>query len=85
MLQRGNGMQQAISVIAQTEPAAALLNPLRMRILALLREPDSAAGVARRLELPRQRVTYHVRALEDSGLLRNVGERRKGNCVEKLM
>lgn len=78
-------MQQAISIIDRTESAAALLSPVRMEILKLLREPDSAAGVARRLDLPRQRVSYHVRALKDADLLRDVGERRKGNFVEKLV
>ena len=78
-------MQEAISLIEQTDSAAALLSPVRMRILELLREPASAAAVARQLELPRQRVTYHVKALEQSGLLRNVGERRRGNFVEKLV
>ena len=78
-------MQQAISLIEQTDSAAALLSPVRLRILELLREPASAAAVARELDLPRQRVTYHVKALEQSGLLRNVGERRRGNFVEKLV
>jgi DNA-binding transcriptional ArsR family regulator len=78
-------MQEAISLIDRTESAAALLSPVRMQILELLREPRSAASVARELELPRQRVTYHVRALEKSGLLRNVGERRQGNFVEQLI
>lgn len=78
-------MQQAISIIDRTASAAALLNPLRMEILKLLREPDSAANVARRLDLPRQRVSYHVRALKDADLLRDVGRRRKGNFVEKLV
>ncbi|GMR13117.1 MAG: helix-turn-helix domain-containing protein [Gemmatimonadota bacterium] len=78
-------MQQSISIIDRTEAAAALLSPVRMEILRLLREPDSAAGVARRLDLPRQRVSYHVRALKDVDLLWDVGERRKGNFVEKLV
>lgn len=78
-------MQQAISIIDRTESAAALLSPIRMKILKLLREPDSAANVARRLDLPRQRVSYHVRALKDADLLQDVGERRKGNFVEKLV
>ncbi|MFV2006580.1 MAG: helix-turn-helix domain-containing protein, partial [Longimicrobiales bacterium] len=60
-------------------------NPMRLEILKQLREPDSAANVARRLELPRQRISYHVRALKDADLLREVGERRKGNFVEKLV
>lgn len=78
-------MQQAISIIDRTEPAAALLSPVRLEILKLLREPDSAANIARRLDLPRQRVSYHVRALKDADLLRDVGRRRKGNFVEKLV
>lgn len=78
-------MQKSISIIDRTESAAALLSPVRMGILRLLREPDSAANVARQLDLPRQRVTYHVRALETAGLLHEVGERRKGNFVEKLV
>jgi DNA-binding transcriptional ArsR family regulator len=78
-------MQQAISIIDRTEAAATLLSPVRMEILKQLREPDSAANVARRLHLPRQRISYHVRALKDADLLREVGERRKGNLVEKLV
>lgn len=35
--------------------------------------------------LPRQRVGYHVRALEKEGLLQHVGDRRKGNCTERLV
>jgi len=78
-------MQQSIAIVDKTESAAALLNPARMGILQMLRKPDSAASVARRLDLPRQRVSYHVRTLKEAGLLREVGERRKGNFVEKLV
>ncbi len=78
-------MQQAISIIDRTEAAAALLTPVRLEILELLREPDSAANVARHLDLPRQRISYHVQALKDADLLRDVGRRRKGNFVEKLV
>ena len=47
------------------------------------REPVSAAELARRLGLPRQRVNYHVRALERSGFLRPAGRRRKRNMIEQ--
>lgn len=78
--------QQAVAVIDETERAAAALDPLRLRILEQLRdEADSAAGVAQKLGLPRQRVTYHVRALEDAGLLEAVGERRRRNFMERLV
>jgi len=76
---------QNVSVVEGWERAAALFDPLRLRILERLGEPDSAAGLAKALGLPRQRVGYHVKELEKRGLLRHVGERRKGNCVERLV
>jgi DNA-binding transcriptional ArsR family regulator len=63
--------------------AAALLDPLRLRIVAALREPHSAAAVARQLRLPRQRVNYHVRELARAGYLRRAGRRRKRNMIEQ--
>jgi predicted ArsR family transcriptional regulator len=54
-------------------------------MLDALAEPDSAAGLARRLGLPRQAVTYHVRQLEAEGLVSFVAERRKRNCVERIV
>jgi DNA-binding transcriptional ArsR family regulator len=65
--------------------AAALLDPIRQRLLTQLAEPDSAAGLARRLRLPRQKINYHLRALEAVGLVELVEERRKGNCLERVV
>jgi len=65
--------------------AAALLQPQRLRLLEGLSEPDSAAGLARRFGLPRQLVNYHLRELERAGLVELVEERRRGNCVERVM
>jgi DNA-binding transcriptional ArsR family regulator len=62
----------------------ALAHPLRIRILESLREPDSAAAVARRLGEPRQKVNYHLKELDRAGLVRRAGERRNGNFVETL-
>lgn len=64
--------------------AAAVLHPLRRRVLEALRQPDSATGVARRLRLPRQRVNYHVHELARAGLLECAGRRRKRNMVEQI-
>ena len=63
--------------------AGALLDPLRARILTLAREPVSATQLGLRLELPRQRVNYHVRELARAGLLRRAGRRRKRNMFEQ--
>jgi DNA-binding transcriptional ArsR family regulator len=75
----------AVEVIHSRAAAAATLHPTRRTLLAALAEPDSAAGLARRLHLPRQRLNYHLRALERCGLLECVEERRKGNCTERLL
>lgn len=75
----------ALEVIDDATRAASVLNPIRRRLLSELIEPDSAAGLARRLKLVRQAVTYHIRQLEAGGLVRVVEERRRGNCVERLV
>ena len=74
-----------LSVIREPGTAAALLDPVRGRILKALREPGSAASVARALGLPRQRVAYHVKQLEKAGLLTHEGDNRRGNCVERVV
>jgi DNA-binding transcriptional ArsR family regulator len=72
-------------VIRDPEQAATLLQPERLRLLEALAEPDSAAGLARRFDLPRQRLNYHLKELERSGLVKLVEERRKGNCIERVV
>ena len=78
-------MPSGCSVIESTDQAATIMDPVRLRILALLRRPDSAASVARSLGLPRQRVGYHIRALQQAGLILSVGERRTSNYIEHLL
>lgn len=78
-------MQAAVSLLQSLTQASTVLDPTRLRILAGMREPETAAGVARALGLPRQRVGYHVRALEKEGLLRLVDERRKRGTVERRL
>lgn len=69
------------------DPAAAevSLDPVRARLLAELTEPASATMLAARVMLPRQKVNYHLRALERHRLVELVEERRKGNCVERVL
>ena len=74
-----------IEVIRGAGQAALVLQRTRRELLAQLAEPDSAAGLARRLGLPRQRLNYHLRELERVGLVECVEERRKGNCTERLL
>ncbi len=74
-----------VAVIENAAAAEAILDPTRSRLLAELREPASAAVVAARMELPRQKVNYHLRMLEGFGLVELLGERRRGNVTERIM
>jgi DNA-binding transcriptional ArsR family regulator len=69
------------------DPAAAVvaLDPLRARLLAGLAEPASASALAERFGLPRQKVNYHLRILEEHGLVREVGQRRWGGLTERVL
>ena len=74
-----------LAVIQRPDSAAALLDPVRQQLLHQLRTPDSASGLARRMRLPRQRLNYHLKVLEEAGLVELVEERRKGNCIERVV
>jgi DNA-binding transcriptional ArsR family regulator len=78
-------MSAALEVIEDADRATSVLDPMRRHLLDELATPDSAAGLARRLGLARQVVTYHVRQLEAEGLVSFVAERRKRNCVERIV
>lgn len=75
----------ALHVVDRPAPAATLLDPTRLEILRALDQPDSAAGLARRLGLPRQKLNYHLRLLEGEGLVELVEERKKRNCTERVL
>lgn len=75
-----------LAVLSDPGQLAALLAPERRRLVdELRREPDSAAGLARRLEESRQRLNYHLRELQDAGLLEVREERRRGNFTERVL
>jgi DNA-binding transcriptional ArsR family regulator len=73
-----------VAVIEDPAVAEASLDPIRARILAALGEPGSAAMLAARLGLPRQKVNYHLKELERHGLVELDEERRKGNVTERI-
>jgi DNA-binding transcriptional ArsR family regulator len=79
----GAGEGGAVQAVGSTALARALMHPLRLRVLASLREPASATEVGRRLGVARQRVNYHVRELERLGVVREVERVRRRNLVER--
>jgi DNA-binding transcriptional ArsR family regulator len=74
-----------VAVIEDSAAAEISLDPIRARLLASLADPGSATMVATRVGLPRQKVNYHLRALEQHGLVELVEERRKGNVMERVL
>ncbi|MCP2259198.1 Helix-turn-helix domain-containing protein [Streptoalloteichus tenebrarius] len=74
-----------VAVIEDPAAAGVSLDPVRARLLAELAEPASATVLAARVGLPRQKVNYHLRALERHGLVELVEERRKGNVTERVV
>ena len=74
-----------LEVIEDPRAAAATLDPMRQRLLAELAEPASASMLAARLEIPRQKITYHLNQMAGLGLLAQVELRHKGIMTERLM
>ena len=50
-----------------------------------LKEPASAADLAERLTIPRQKVNYHLRTLEAHGLVSVAGTKKWGGLTERLV
>jgi len=74
-----------VAVIEDPATAEVSLDPVRARLLAELAEPSSATMLAAKIGLPRQKVNYHLRTLEQHGLVELAEERRKGNMTERVM
>ena len=61
------------------------LDPIRASILDALAEPGSAASIAATVGLTRQKVNYHLKALEAHGLVEPAGERTWGGITERYV
>jgi DNA-binding transcriptional ArsR family regulator len=74
-----------VEVIESPAAAAVALDPIRARLLTELVEPGSAATLATRVGLARQKVNYHLRALEAHGLVELAEERKRGGITERIL
>jgi DNA-binding transcriptional ArsR family regulator len=74
-----------VEVIEEAAVAVAALDPVRAAVLAALGEPGSATTVARQLGLPRQKVNYHLRILEEYGLVELVEQRPRRGLTERVL
>lgn len=75
----------AVEVIDDPAAATVALDPVRSRLLSELAEPASAATLANRLGIPRQKINYHLRSLESYNLVRVAEERHWGGLTERVM
>ena len=74
-----------IQVIDDPAAATVALEPTRSRLLSELAAPASAATLATRVGLARQKVNYHLRALESHGLVQLAEKRKWGGLTERLL
>jgi DNA-binding transcriptional ArsR family regulator len=74
-----------VTVIDDPAAAEASLDPIRARLLAELGEPGSATTLAAKAGLTRQKVNYHLRALEAHGLVEVAEKRKWGGLTERLL
>jgi Mn-dependent DtxR family transcriptional regulator len=81
----GKRVSVALEIIREPERLATLTGPLRLRVLEALREPGSATTVAERLGITRQKANYHVRKLEEQGLVEHVEDRPRAGLTERIV
>lgn len=74
-----------LHLLRDPDGIAALMDPDRRRLVdALVERPDSAVGLARRLGDTRQRLNYHLRKLEDAGVVELAEERPRRGVKERV-
>ncbi|MFT3697796.1 MAG: helix-turn-helix domain-containing protein [Kofleriaceae bacterium] len=78
-------MTSSVALVSDAAKARAALSPVRRELLERLREPGSASSLAAQLDLPRQKLAYHLRVLEEAGLVRLVEERQRRGFVERVL
>jgi len=78
-------VSSSVALVSDAAKARAALTPLRRELLERLREPNSASTLAGQLAMPRQKLAYHLRVLEEAGLVRLVEERQRRGFIERVM
>ncbi|MCR9243471.1 MAG: helix-turn-helix domain-containing protein [bacterium] len=76
-------MTDAVLVVERSEQARTLLHETRLEILRRLAEPESATSLATAMELPRQRLNYHLQALAAQGLVEVVHQGQRGSVRQR--
>src|SRR6187402_2282475 len=79
------GSVDDVRVLADAAAVEMALDPIRASILDALTEPGSATTVAAAVGSTRQKVNYHLKALEAHGLVELAEERAWGGITERLL
>lgn len=74
-----------LRVLSDASVVEVALDPIRASILDALAEPGSAASIAATVGLTRQKVNYHLKALEEHGLVEPAGVRAWGGITERYV
>ncbi len=74
-----------VRVLADAAAVEAALDPMRASILDALAEPGSATTVAAAVGSTRQKVNYHLKALEAHGLVEPAEQRLWGGITERFV
>lgn len=76
--------EQRTGLIEDAAGARVALDPIRRQLLEALQAPGSAASLAMALDMPRQKIGYHLKALEAAGLIVLVETRQRRGFTEKI-
>src|SRR6185436_5723396 len=77
-----DNLMQDVCYIEDVEQAMTLLKPLRLEILRRLDSPRTCPELAAEFEESAQKIYYHVKALQEAGLVDKVAEKRVRGTVE---
>lgn len=76
---------QPLELLRDPDRLRTALSPIRRQLLERLRTPGSASLLASELGVSRQRLGYHLKALEDAGLVTLVETRQRRGFTERIL
>ena len=78
-------MTDRVALLEEPDTLRGALAPLRRRLLVRLSEPASATELAPEFGVSRQKLNYHLRKLEDAGLVELVAVRQRRGFTERVL
>lgn len=69
-------------VLEKVGQVSALFKPMRIELLAMLDEPRTCGQLAKTFQTSPQKIYYHLKVLEQAGLVKKVAEKRVRGIME---